>query len=42
MAIKHTHPTYESEESRLDELKEIQRTCFELILKLQKKETKIA
>lgn len=31
MKIKHTHPAYESRENRIERLKEVRRSCMELL-----------
>lgn len=36
MNIKHTHPAYESREARMERLKEVWRSCVELVFAKEK------
>ena len=36
MKIKHTHPAYESREARMERLKEVWRSCMELVCAKEK------
>lgn len=35
MKVKHTHPNYESQETRLEQLKDTQKSCLALIRMLR-------